>query len=115
MNKNKEHMDRMAILTQWYKKHKDKIINLKIFFTNKESNKERITRELNSKMLTIEQHPSSPGIFRILFENYEKGSDTVHEFIVFGYETSDVVEEKNKLIVYAEHYYETTRAVLTAK
>lgn len=89
MSKNKDHLNRIGKITQWCNKQKNKIIYVKL------NNRER----LNAEILRIEERPWDAGMIRILFDSYI-GTSGEHDFIAFGYEVSDVVEEKNKLIIY---------------
>ena len=112
MNKNKEHFNRKAKIIQWCEKRKDKTINFKIIHKRHDEEQGRVFKNINTKILCIEENPSNSGIFRILFDSFV-GDSTDYEFVVFGYEVSDVVEKVNNLIVYVSHHSRSDRIKLT--
>ncbi len=112
MNKNKEHLNRKAKIIQWCEKRKDKTINFKIIHKKHDEEQGNIFKSINTKILCIEENPSNPGIFRILFDSFV-GNSVDYEFVVFGYEVLDVVEEVKKLIVYKGHHSGSDRIELT--
>ena len=89
--------DSISHITRWLKIQKDKPIQVNIIscFGGREDS---IT-SAHGRLLTIEEHPVSKGVFRASFDSH-LGGRPEEDAVMLGYEITSVEEKGNQLIVH---------------
>jgi hypothetical protein len=88
-----ENMDKVK---KWCEKHKERIIKVDVI--SRWGDREQIVNRANGQIMTIEEHPSKKGVFRIDF-NSHIWENPAFDYIMLGYEVIGVQDEGETLTI----------------